>query len=76
MVLGIISLILCFIPGTAMVGLIISLLGVILGALGRKSNASCALGGLVCSIIALVFCGIGFFACGGLALCSACAAGL
>lgn len=74
LVLGILSLILCFIPGTSLVGLILSLLGVILGALGRKDpdKKGIATGGLVCSIIALVLCGIWFFACGGLAMCSAC----
>lgn len=74
LVLGILSLIMCFIPGMSLVGLIVSLIGVILGALGRKSNASCATGGMVCSIIALILCGVWFFACGGLAMCSACAA--
>lgn len=76
LVLGIISLVLCFIPGTSLAGIILSLLGVILGALGMKNpdKKGVATGGLVCSIIALVLCGIWFFACGGLAMCSACSA--
>ncbi len=76
LVLGIIALIMSFIPGVSLVGMIVSIVGVILGALGRRvpEKAGMATGGLVCSIIALVFCGIFFFACGGAALCSACGA--
>ncbi len=75
LVLGIISLVLCFIPGCSLVGMILSLIGVVLGALGMGNPESkgTATGGLVCSIIALVLCGIWFFACGGVAMCSACA---
>lgn len=76
LVLGIISLVLCFIPGTSLIGLILSLIGVILGAMGRKvpEKAGIATGGMVCSIIALVLCGIWFFACGGTAMLAACLA--
>lgn len=76
LVLGIVALICGFIPGVSLVGFILALLGVILGALGRKvpEKAGVATGGLVCSIIALVFSCIFFFACGGMAMCSACTA--
>lgn len=74
LVLGIISLVLCFIPGMSIVGIVLSLIGIIFGALGVKNpdKKGAATGGLVCSIIALVLCAIWFFACGGLAMCSAC----
>lgn len=76
LVLGIISLITLFIPGASAIGLVLSLLGVIFGAQGRKvpGKEGIATGGMVCSIIALAICGIFFFACGGLAACSACIA--
>lgn len=73
LVLGIVALICGFIPDVPPpVSFILAVLGVILGALGRKvpEKAGVATGGLVCSIIALVF----FFACGGMALYSACTA--
>lgn len=74
LVLGIIALVCCFIPGASIVGLVLSVIGVALGAVGKKKEVPCAVGGLVCSIIALVFCGIFFFACGGFAACASCAA--
>lgn len=78
LVLGIIALVCCFIPGAALIGLIVSVIGVVLGALGRKDpqKAGIATGGLVCSIIALILCCVFFFACGGLAACSMCSAAM
>ena len=72
LVIGIIALVCWFIPYVgSLLGVILAILGVILGAVGKKNNKSCAIGGLVVSIIALVLCGIGFFACGGMAACAA-----
>ena len=76
MVLGIVALVFGFIPGFSLIGLIIAIIAIVLGALGRKKpeSAGLATGGLVCGIIALVLCGIMYFACGGAALCAACSA--
>lgn len=56
LVLGIISLVAAFIPGLNWLGAIFALIGVVLGALGRKNpeKKGIATGGLVCSIIGLV----------------------
>lgn len=77
LVLGIIALVSDLVPGIGWIpGLIMAIIGVILGALGRKdpAKAGLATGGLVCSIIALVLCGVTFLACGGAAACTTCAA--
>lgn len=76
LVLGILSLICGFIPGVSLFGMIGAIIAIVFGALGRKNpeKAGLATGGLVCGIIALVICGIFYFACGGAALCAACSA--
>ena len=73
LVLGIVSLVLGFIPGIGWVGCITAVIGTILGALGRKDpeKKGLATGGMVCSIIALALDLIVYIACvacvGGLA---------
>lgn len=65
LVLGIISLVFACIPGTGWLGGIIGVVGIILGALGRKDPAKkgMATGGLVCSIIGAVLGLILYIAC-------------
>ena len=74
LVLGIISIVFgVFFGGFQWIGAIIGLVGIILGAQGRKNTEkmSIATAGLVCSIIGCVLCIITFIACaaciGGLA---------
>ncbi|MDO4384884.1 MAG: hypothetical protein Q4E18_02665 [Clostridia bacterium] len=66
LILGIISLI-CgiFLAGFQWVGIIVGIIGIILGALGRKDpqKKGIATGGLVCAIIGTVFSSITFIAC-------------
>ncbi len=66
LVLGIISLV-CgiFLAGFQWIGAIVGLLGIILGALGRKNpeKQGIATAGLVCSIIGFVLCIILYIAC-------------
>ena len=45
------------------IGAILGLIGTILGAIGHKNQAKCATGGLVCSIIGLVFGFLLYIAC-------------
>lgn len=77
LVLGIISLVFAIVPflNALGIGIIPGLIGIVLGALGRKDPAKkgMATAGLVCSIIGLVLCILLFVACGGCAACSACA---
>lgn len=57
LVLGIVSLVCgCFLPGLQWIGSIAGLIGIILGALGRKNSEKkgIATAGLVCSIIGFV----------------------
>jgi len=65
MVLGIISLIFSFIPGMNLIAIIMSIIGIALGALGKKneSQKGMATAGLVCSIIALALSLIVWIAC-------------
>ena len=68
LVLGIIALVLDFALGAfgaAWVGLLLGVVGIILGALGRKNpeKRGIATAGLVCSIIAVVLGGIVLLAC-------------
>ena len=67
LVLGIISLILACIPVTIIkyIGAVLSLIGIILGVQGRKDpeKHGLATGGMVCSIIAFIFCIIVVIAC-------------
>lgn len=64
LVLGIVALVCTFIPGAGVIGMIIGIVGIILGALAKKKGQSgVATAGLVCSIIGTAICGIGFLAC-------------
>ena len=67
LILGILSLIFAFIPVVNFIGIFTSLIGIVLGALGRKNpeGKGTATAGLVCSIIALVLCGFIYIACAG-----------
>ena len=67
LILGILSLIFAFIPFVNFIGIFTSLIGIVLGALGRKKpeGKGTATAGLVCSIIALVLCGFIYIACAG-----------
>lgn len=67
LILGIISLIWGLLLPWKWVGAVIALIGIVLGALGRKDPAKkgIATGGLVCSIIGLVLCLIVIIACAG-----------
>ena len=66
LVLGIVSLV-CgfFLAGFQWVGAIVGLIGIILGALGRKNpeQKGVSTAGLVCSIIGFVLCIILYIAC-------------
>lgn len=67
LVLGIIALIIgIFLTGFQWVGAIVGLIGIILGALGRKNpeKKGIATAGMVCSIIGFILCIIFFVACG------------
>ena len=74
LVLGIISIVFSFIPAVDLVGGILGIIGIILGAVGRKNpdKKGMATAGLVCSIIGTVLCLILYLACVG---CAAGAAG-
>lgn len=66
LVLGIIALIIgIFLTGFQWVGAIVGLIGIILGAQGRKNpeKKGIATAGMVCSIIGFIFCIIFFVAC-------------
>lgn len=67
LVLGIISLVIGIFTGGALgwVGAIFAVIGIVLGAIGRKNANSkgIATAGLVCSIIGLVLCLIFYIAC-------------
>lgn len=70
LVLGIISLVCAFVlAGFQWVGAIVGLIGIVLGALGRKDpeKKGIATGGLVCSIIGFIFCILLYVACVGCA---------
>lgn len=64
LVLGIISIVgACFFASIDWLFAILGIVGIILGAVGKKSNAKCATGGLVCSIIGTVLSLIFYIAC-------------
>lgn len=64
LVLGIISLVLMFIPYGGWVGLILGIVGIILGISAKKEAPSgMATAGLVLSIIAVALCAISLIAC-------------
>lgn len=73
LVLGIVSLVFACIPGLGWLGGLIGIVGIILGALGRKDPAKkgMATGGLVCSIIGTVLGLALYIAC---VACASCAA--
>ena len=60
LVLGILSLICAFFGYSALLGLVMGIIGVSLGAKARKaSQTSLATAGFICSLIGLIFCSIG-----------------
>ena len=60
LVLGILSIICSFFGYSSILGLILGIIGVVLGAKARKiSQTGIATGGFVCSLIGLIFSGIG-----------------
>jgi ABC-type phosphate transport system permease subunit len=69
LVLGIVSLVFCFIPGLNFVALIVGIVGIVLGALARKKlkeqnqPSGMATGGLVMSIIGTILGAILWIAC-------------
>ena len=75
LVIGIIALAFAWWGWVSLVGLVLSIVGLILSVGVRKENnpatKGLATGGLICSIIALVFSSIFFISC---AVCTACAA--
>ena len=78
LVFGIISLILCWFPVVNYIALALSVIGIVMGAVGKSKakkagqSSGVATAGLVLSIIATVFAGIFVLVCGG-ALCAAAA---
>ena len=62
LVLGIVSLVWACFGGTYL-SAIVGIIGIILGAIGKKNGAKCAVGGLVLSIIGTVLSLIFFIAC-------------
>lgn len=70
LVLGIIALVLSFTGYGAWIGLVLGIVGIILGVLAKKEQPSgIATTGFVCSLIAVILCGIFAFAC---TLCTTC----
>lgn len=65
LVLGIISIIVgVFATAVAgWFGIIIGIIGIILGAIGKKKESSCAIGGLVCSVIGTILSSLFYVAC-------------
>lgn len=64
LVLGIIAIVgACFFSAIDWLFAILGIIGIILGAVGKKSNAKCATAGLVCSIIGTVLALIFYIAC-------------
>ena len=64
LVLGLISLVIgVFFSWIGWLGAILGIIGIVLGALGRKKHAKCATGGLVLSILGLIFSLLLFLAC-------------
>lgn len=65
LVLGIISIIFSFFTGINLIGGIIGIIGIVLGAQGRKDieKKGIATAGLVCSIIGTILCLIFYVAC-------------
>lgn len=60
LVLGILSILCAFFGYSSILGLILGIVGVSLGAKARKiSQTGIATGGFVCSLIGLIFCAVG-----------------
>ena len=72
LVLGILSLILMWIPGINIAAMVLGIAGAVLGALSLKQPTSggLAMGGMIMSIIGLVLSLVIFFACGGCYVCA------
>lgn len=65
LVLGIVSIVACFIPGIGIVGPIVGIIGIILGALAKKKEPQNgkATAGLVCAIIGTALSLVFYIAC-------------
>ncbi|MDU5106452.1 hypothetical protein [Clostridium sp.] len=65
LVLGILSIIFSFFGGINIVGAILGIIGIVLGALSRKNEEKKGIGtgGMVCSIIGTILCVIFYVAC-------------
>lgn len=65
LVLGIISIVLSFFGGINLLGGILGVIGIVLGAQGRKdeSKKGLATAGVVCSVIGTILCFIFYIAC-------------
>lgn len=70
LVLGIIALVICWIPVINWLAVILGVVGIVLAAVGKK-NGQNTTGGLVCSIIATAISAGAWIAC---SLCASCAA--
>ena len=70
LILGILAIVFSWFNWYAIIGLVLGIAGIILGAIATKKKASCGVAGLVVAIIGTVFCGIMFLAC---TACIACA---
>ena len=73
LVLGILSLILMWIPGINIAAMVLGIAGAVLGALSLKhpTSGGLAMGGMIMSIVGLALSLVIFFACGGCYICAA-----
>ena len=64
LVLGIVCLVFALIPGLSLIGIIIGIIGIVLGALAKKNGqGGIATAGLVMSIIGTALVGVTYIAC-------------
>jgi len=64
LVLGIVGLVCVFFGYGALIGIILSIIGIVLGTSAKKVQPSgMATAGIVCSIVALALCAVSFIAC-------------
>ena len=65
LVLGILAIVFSFFGGVNLLGAVMGIIGIILGALSRKDESKKGMGtaGLVCSIIGTILCLIFYIAC-------------